>query len=180
MANLAGQRLIVQAEELKSGVPASEGTMTRIGQQTNFLIEQPMHSIYWNLNGPYSTYGSTLTAIDGIKALTKSYAIFGVSAYAITAGSAGNLTFDIIVRKPSGATASIFSTNPIISYQSGNNARFSYRAYDSTMLFASSFVTAPVMLGTTTLEAGDFLQLNLLTMQTGGQDCGIQLDLLPI
>lgn len=180
MADLTGQRIILQSEELKSGVPASEGTMQRIGMQGNFLIEQPLHFMTWTLNGSYSIAGSTQYTVDGPRLLTKNYQIHSFACWNYGAGSAGEIIFDIIKRPISGPTQTIFSTNPRIGYNAGSYSRIAQNFVSNTTLFQSPNCVLAVLNNAVSLVPGDFLELNLLGIQTSGFDAGIQLDLRPI
>lgn len=178
MADLAGQRVVLQNEELKSGVPGSEGTMQRIGKSTNFLLEQPMHNLIWSLNGQYSIGGATQNFVDGPRMLSKNYYIHAIAVWAYTPGTAGNLIFDVVVRPSSGPATSIFTVKPQINYVSGSYARLAKRFPDNTTLVVTPGCTLPT-LAITDLTASDFLELNILGVQTAGADGGLQLELRP-
>lgn len=178
MADLAGQRIVLQNEELKSGVPGSEGTMQRIGKSTNFLLVQPMHNLSWVMNGVYSIGGALQNFVDGPRIISKNYSIHAVSIWAYSPGSAGDLIIDVVRRPPTGPAVSIFTVQPKVNFSSGAYGRLAKRFSDNVTLVATSGITLPT-LAITNLNEGDFLELNILGVQTGGADGGIQLELRP-
>ena len=174
--DLTGQRIIMQAEELKSGVPASEGTMTRAGSAINYVMLEGVHSLFWSINGDPSSQGSIQYNIDGGRALFHNYEIYGVYFSVISPGVSGSFIFDIIRRNTAGATSSLFSTLAQIPYSSGSNARINKRFSDNTLLVQSSGTTLPV-LASSSLYAGDTLEFNLLGVQQQANDIHVQLDM---
>jgi hypothetical protein len=178
MSDLAGQRIILQNEELKSGVPGSEGTMQRIGKSTNFLLEQPMHNLIWSMNGQYSIGGAIQNFVDGPRMLSKNYYIHAIAMWAYTPGSSGDLIIDVVRRPPSGPATSIFSVQPKVNFSSGAYGRLAKRFPDNTTLVATAGTTLPT-LSVTNLDAGDFIEMNLLGVQASGFDGGLQIELRP-
>lgn len=176
--DLVGQRVILQNEELKSGVPGSEGTMQRLGKASNFLLDQPMHTLSWVLNGPYFVGGPVQSYVDGPRMLSKNYYIHSMALWAYEQGTSGDLIIDIVRRPPSGPAVTIFSVQPKINFASGAFGRLAKRFSDNTTLVATAGTTLPV-LAITDLNEGDFIEVNILGVQSGGFNAGIQLDLRP-
>src|SRR5574343_1188563 len=145
MSDLAGQRVILQNEELKSGVPGSEGTMQRIGKSTNFILEQPMHIITWNMNGTYSIGGTLQNYVDGPRMLSKNYYIHALAMWGYVPGSSGDLLIDIVRRPPTGPAVSIFSVQPKVNFSSGSYGRLAKRFPDNTTLVATAGTTLPTL-----------------------------------
>lgn len=178
MSNLVGQRVILQNEELKSGVPGSEGTMQRIGQSTNFLLDQPMHNLSWVMNGIYYIGGALQNFVDGPRMISKNYYIHAIALWAYVPGTSGDLIIDVVRRPPIGPSVSIFSVHPKMNFSSGAYGRLAKRFPDNTTLVATAGATLPT-LALTNLDAGDFLEMNILGVQAGGADGGLQLELRP-
>ena len=176
--DLTAYRIIVQNEETKSGIPASEGIMQKIGSAVNFQSERSLYQVSWQTNGFVGNFGSPQNRVDDTRHVIWDYLIVGVYCSVGTAGTSGNLTFDITRKSVSNVTTSIFSTNPVINYASGNGSRIIKRFTDNTNLYISSFATSPVLLNGL-LYAGDELQFNILTVQESCLDVALTLDLRP-
>jgi hypothetical protein len=152
--------------------------MQRIGKSTNFLLEQPMHNLSWIMNGIYYIGGSLQSFVDGPRMISKNYYIHAVAMWAYAPGISGDLIIDIVKRPPSGPAVSIFSVQPKINFGSGAYGRLAKRFTDNAILAATAGTTLPT-LALTDLNAGDFLEMNILGVQSGGADGGLQIDLRP-
>lgn len=175
--DLVGQRIILQNEELKNGVPASEGTMQRMGKQGNFLIEKVWSSITFNMNGHVGSYGNIQNNVDQIRHIPWDCSIISVCASAYNAGTDGSTIFEL-VRRPvgGGPIQSIFSTQPNIPYSAGNYARTIKRFADNTLLYNSAGASNPV-LAIINLDAGDVLELNLIGVQSNSLNASLEIAL---
>ena len=179
MSDVSPLRKNLQIEELRTGAAASESTMQRVASSVNFWNAYYEGSRGWFLNGNYSILPFPQTGIDGAHFANSNMEIYQIGVYNLVAGSAGNLSFDIIKHPVGGGTSvTIFTTKPVIPFSAGNNARILTNTLTNTNLYMSPGCTAPV-LASNQLNAGDFLTCNIFSGQTNGQSAGIILALRP-
>ena len=113
MADIPGQRILIQSEETSYRSAVSEATMTRMGAVTNFLSTNQLVWQPFNLNGPLDTLPVPQTNIDGAIPLFFDYEIIGGAAFLTVPHSSGFVEFDIRRHTANGdAGTSIFSTTP--------------------------------------------------------------------
>jgi hypothetical protein len=178
MAKVLPEKIDLFEQEIQSGAAASEATMQRVAASVNFWNTYYEGQRGWFLNGIYGSLGVPQIGVDGAYPCVTDMEIYGFSMYNLVAGSGGTTELDIQVIPPTGSAYSLFTTKPLIPFNSGNNARMILNVYQSTVLAQSSFVTLPAF-AVTTIPAGSLLTLNLNQAQTNGQSCGLILALRP-
>jgi len=165
-------------QELSSGSAASEDTMQKVASSVNFWNAFYEGQRGWFVNGNYSLFNTPIVGVDGAYGCITNMSVYGITVFNLVAGSSGNTELDIQVNPAVGGSYSLFSTKPVLNYQSGNNARIIMNATTGQVLAQSSFSTLPE-LATTNLLAGDLLTLNINQVQNNGQSCGLVLSLRP-
>lgn len=163
---ITGQKKDIQVESLTTGGAASESAVQTIGANVQFLKDSADYSIAWQVNGNYNIIPGVQSLVDGKRGVYKNYAVYGFMLCVDIAGSGGSLEIDIVRTTSGGASASLFSTRPSVPASAGNNGRVLRRFYDSTTLVQSSGAVVPI-LSITNLSAGDVLQMNITSKQTG-------------
>jgi hypothetical protein len=178
MAKVTPEKIDLFEQEIQSGSAASEDTMQRVAASVNFWNSFYEGQRGWFVNGNYSLFSTPIVGIDGAYGCITDMDVYGFTMFNLVAGTSGNTELDIQVTPAVGAPYSLFSTKPVINFQSGNTARIITNVTTNTVLAQSSFTTLPVF-STTQLNAGDLLTLNLNQAQVGGQSCGLILALRP-
>ena len=177
MSEVTPQRIIIQNEETAYKASVSEALLRRVGATTNFINKNQYVQWDFKLNGPYKTG----LGLDGAFPIHKDCEITAITMYNLIAGSSGATTLDIRLytgsNTPSGGS-SIFSQKPSIDFSAGNVAYVSYDFVDSVVLENPSGTTLPI-LGTTNLNKGDLLVVNVDSAQVLGQHCGIVVGFRP-
>ena len=166
MADLLDSRAIMNDFETNEQAAASSGTMQKVGSILNFHTNR-QHVVYeWCLTGNYANLSMPKLVVDLPKHIYRPVTVDGFGFSIVTAGSGGTTSVQVIRRPPTGPTVSLFSTQPAIPAASGNNARMIYRVADNTTLVQTGGTTLGV-LAVTTLLAGDQLEMNLTSVQSG-------------
>lgn len=165
MTDIAGERAIIQQEEVRYRAAVSEATGTKIGKSVNFINFYQHSEKQFFANG---TYGNAptfpQTYVDGLIVFNFNAEIINVWAFSSTPGSGGTTELDIKrSTAPGNAFTSIFSTTPkFTSAHSVNGVWVDSAGFQP----AVTGVTAPVLL-TTSVDQGDALRLDIITSMTG-------------
>lgn len=175
MAEILPAKVNVFEEETQTGAAISEAIGDKFGANINHYIRYEEIRLQWVLNGQYDLKSTPENYVDGLRAIPKEARIAYANVYNITAGSSGNLRFDI-VRFPAagGPVQSLMSTKPVIPFSVGNNAFIITDIIDGGAIKATIGTTVPVF-AITNLDAGDVIGIVVDQKQTGGQNAGIEL-----
>lgn len=180
MADITAERINIQQEEVAANAAVSEGTASRLGASINFINERQILQKEFFVNRRYSAFTPPLTSADGAQMFLFDATIIGFMAFNLTAGSAGQTEFDVKRRTASGGSGtSIFSTTPKISYTAGNNAWVAWRSVPTPTTIENPSGTTVGVFSTTNVDAGDLITLDLLTVQTAAQYCGLIIYYIP-
>lgn len=170
MAQIPGERVLIQQEETAYRASVSEATLTRVGATANFINLYQANMREFMINGEYS---GLLFTVDGIVRFPFNWELIDCYIYSgISTGTSGTTTLDI-KWKPfsSGSYSSIFSVLP--AFNAGSSGGQTCGQGQSVSGF-----TAPV-LSKTQFDAYDQLRLDLINSVVGGISCGIGITFRP-
>lgn len=175
MAEILPARVAVLEDETETGAAISEAIGDKIGANINHMIRYEEIRLQWVLNGQYDLKVTPELYVDGLRAISKSCRIAYVNIYNLTAGSSGNLRFDI-VRFPvgGGPATSILTTQPVIPNSAGSNAFIVRDLIAGVNTRLTVGCTVPVF-SVTNLNAGDVLGIVVDQKQVAGQNAGLEL-----
>lgn len=177
MPKINPQRIDIYQEDVRFKASVSEFVGTKIGGAINFINERQIYDKQFFINGPYTLLGFPQLAIDGGIGFLFDAEIVGILFFNIVKGTSGTTQFDIRrftgPNTPSGGS-SIFSVKPALSHTQPNNAYAIKNFLTNTDIVTGPWATMPV-LSITQLNAGDFLVFDLLSGQSGAENCGIVL-----
>lgn len=155
--------------EIGTGKPTTNSALTKvkdnfdnhesrlIAVESGGAVTYP--PIIMRVNGYYA--GKNLT--DGLLKTTLNFnlTITGVRLIIDVAGSSGTTEIDLEYKRGVGSWTSIFTTKPSVVYSAGNDASSSNAVLDTSKV---------------ALEAGDFLRLDLKSVQTAGNSFMVRID----
>lgn len=183
MTDIAGQRKMIQEEEVDFRSPFSESLMQRMGAAINHINVYQYDTRKIALDGSYSVASVPQTGVEGLEAFPFGIQLFDVCMWNMVAGSSGTTELDIKAASSSGGTfTSIFSTTPKIASSAGNNSYF------LKSIGAGAGQTAPVFNTTDFaatadgifIPAGYALRTDLIQKQGGApENCGITIFFRP-
>jgi hypothetical protein len=168
----------------------SEELIQRLAGMENFISLFQHSEKQYFLNGDYSKVSLPQTAADGLAVFEFDATIIDVWMFNIVAGSTGTTELDVKISTTSGgAFTSIFSTTPKITSAAGNNAWVGNPSVwttgspvqDGTYTVPTG-CTRPVLTGGgQTLDVNKYsaIRLDLISAQTGGQNCGLLIHYRP-
>lgn len=172
---ITGARANIYVEDVQYRAAVSEAVGSKIGSSINFINNYQYDSRGFFLNGGYGSYSGAQVGVDGAWGILFDVKLVGIFMFNLVAGVSGTTTLDVKRRTASGGSStSIFSTKPSITSAAGNNAFVFNRTIDSTVLDNPAGTTLPIF-GTTDLDAGDMLTLNIDAKQVSGENCGLVL-----
>lgn len=178
MSEIAGQRKMIQIEEVAYAAAVSSGTGSRLGSSINFINLNQYDHKGWVLNGKYGTSTAAQNDVDGALPVFRDSEIVGIFMYNFIAGSSGTTQIDIKRHTASGSGTTIFSIKPSISFTAGNNAYLSYWLDPSEILENPTGTVIPTF-SVTSLDKGDALTLDFVSKQLGGNGLTVALALRP-
>lgn len=112
MSDLAGSRVFVQTESVKTRKPVSENVLQTIGGALNFQTSTNIFQHTWKVNGQYAGYANLL-GVDNAFIIPVNAQIFQVRFFIETPGASGTTEMDIKYASTSGGSfTSIFTTTP--------------------------------------------------------------------
>lgn len=170
-------------QELQSGAAASEDTMQKVAGSVNFWNARFQSGRPWVLNGRIDILPFPVVGVDQGLFAPVNLRVFGFGMMLNVPGSAGELEIDLIVHPANLAlpSYSLFSQRPKIQFSAGAYARMGY-VYNAlnveTALVESAGITKPIF-DSFTLNAGDFVTLNLINAPTAAESATISLETRP-
>lgn len=181
MPKIAPQRIDIYQEDVRFKASVSEFVGTKIGGAVNFINERQIYDKQFFVNGPYSIMTFPKLGIDGGVGFLFDADIVGVLFFNLVKGTSGVTKFDIRrftgPNTPSGG-ASIFTVKPELHFTQPNNAYAIKNVLTNTDIVTGPWAVMPTM-AVTQLNAGDFLQFDLLDGQVGAENCGLVLYVRP-
>ena len=178
MSDLASSRTIIQTEAVSFGAAASESTITAIAASTNFNSEFQGRDPQWKLNGPYQSKTAGFV-VDGSWIAPHDCKIYYFSMSNLSAGSSGTTEVDILRHTASGSGTTIFSTRPAITSAAGNNAFMAKRYADTVVTDENPTGTTLPVFVSLDLNRGDMLTCQIVSVQTGGSNFTLTLNVRP-
>ena len=178
MSDLASNRSVVQVEAVSFGAAASESTITQIAANTNFNIAFQGRDPHWKLNGPYQSKTAGFV-VDGAWIAPHDCTIYYFSMANLGNGSAGTTEIDILKHTASGAGVTIFTTRPAITSAAGNNAFMAKRYSDTVVIDENPTGTTLPVFTSLNLDRGDMLTCQIVSVQTGGSNFSVTLNVRP-
>ena len=184
MSELLPVKENMEVEEMQAEAAASEGTMSKVGKNINFMNTFYAGPRQFKANGFYNDGNIPDTKIDGPVSLEADAEIFLLSAWNFTAGVSGTTEFDIICHPANGDPSySIFTTTPKIPSSADHSpfASMIQRVIDGVTetLFQSTGTTLAVFITPNEFKRGDRFTMSLLDKQVSAIDCGIEISFRP-
>jgi len=156
----------------------SEGLLTKVAAQNNFLNDFQTDIKEFKLNGVYRV-ATGIAFFDGAASFFFNTEIVGVFFYNGISGASGITEFDIQWKNTSGVTqGSIFSTTPKIDSTSADET-IGFRNLTTSTDISPTGVTLPVFSKTSFLE-GESVFMKLNASMASAQNCGITIFYKPI
>jgi len=156
----------------------SEGLLTKVGAQSNFVNKYQTDIKEWKLNGEYKI-AVGISFYDGIAAFFYNSEITGIFHYNGVAGSSGTTEFDILWKNASGVTqGSIFSTTPKINSGAAADS-IGFKNLVTGVSSGGTGITLPVFSKTTFLQ-GESVFFKLNSSMVGPINCGVTIFYRPI
>lgn len=159
----------ITSDEITTGKPVANTTQTKI--KDNFddhedridALEGGSAVAYPPIVLSVNGYYGDLAAYDDVCFTTPNFdlTITGIRLEIKGAGSSGTTTIDIKKKSGVGAFASVLTTLPSVAFSAGNYAVSTNAVLDS---------------GQVSVLAGDFLRLDITTVQTGGRGFIVRID----
>lgn len=155
--------------EIASGKPNSSSVFSKLkdnfdNHESRLLVVESGGAVAYppiimRVNGYYAWKNLT----NGLLKTTMNFnlTITGVRLIIDTAGSAGTTEIDLKYKRGAGAYTSILTTKPSVAFGAGNDATSTNAVLD---------------LAQVNLLAGDFLRLDLTSVQTGGNSFMVRID----
>ena len=160
MADLPAIRRNPQVEESRFKFAVSESMIQKMGSSIVFINDRQHSEKQFFANGKYNISGAPQTYVDGFTFFQFDAEIIDVWAFVQQAGSSGVTEIDIKrATTPGGPWNTIFTVTPSFNFAAGSDV----------WVHVGSIIpntTAP-QLGTTQVNAGDALRLDLLQVQGG-------------
>lgn len=174
MSNLAGQRQIIQVEDISAGNAVSEALLSKLAAAVNFINEKQIMSRQFGVNGPYSLWlAYPQLDVGPSEEFFENYEIVNVLVKNETTGSGGATEVDIKVREDGTSVwTSIFATRPKFLSTSSNKAKT-----DSKGTYGfSAGVTQPILnAGAQNLNAKCEMRFDLISAMTGASDVSVEI-----
>ena len=180
MADVPGQRILIQSEEVAYRSAVSEASMTRMAATTNFLNTRQLIWQPFNLNGPLDTLPTPQTNIDGAIPVFFDCEIVG-GGFFLVEGSSGSGFFEVDIRRHTAsgdAGTSIFFQTPRMTLPTTDNAYAVFAADGSTVGGGAGPIRNGII-STTNINAGDTLSVDLLHSGTGAENGSVGVFLRP-